>query len=496
MRSLTALAMLATLALASACSSKNDVPAPVEGGWEAPPTVSGTRLRARFITAGDARQLVGFYDSQRKEVCTFQRAEGERMRCLPATTTYSPAGVFSDAACQIPLGSPQGSPQGLPQGSPCGGAAKYAVGVRYDGGCGATSTELRRVLDVPSARYAAGPSGCTPLPASPSLSSLVALGEIVPWTDFVEAVETPARGGALDETILVASDGARQHASFRIGTLDAECTFQIMSDGQARCVPAGRVGPVLYADSECTKASFVHAYESGPCAAGATKFWLEQAPATATCPGIRAVYSLHDSSTTDDSSSVYSETSSGSGTTTTTTCSENGSGGYYSQSRRAIDVNLTASLPTVNRIGRGSGRLVPALVARAGSQELALGWHDNERHVDCSFAVASDGKLRCLPTAPPATLFFTDTACKSPTRVAILGQATCTGPAPPFALLASTTCPATTRVYALAPGARTITAASTEIGPGRCASVPSVSNAFDASEADPAGFVEGVPITE
>jgi hypothetical protein len=482
MRLLTALTLLATLAVASSCSSKED--ATVPSAAETPPAVSGTRLRAKLVVAGDSREHVGFYDLERKEDCTFQRTADERMRCLPAWIPYQPNGVFSDPACQNATGS-------LPTAT-CGDAPKYVMTFESGNGCGVSKPAgLRTVVDAASPRYVRGPAGCTLQPASSSAPPVVAVGDAVPLSAFVEAVETVIPGGSVAETVLSATDGARQHLGFRSETLGADCTFQIMADGETRCLPEGRTGPVMYSDSACTTASFVIDYESSGSCTERTKFWLARQPATASCRAVRAVYSLR-ASTGSSSEDAYSEGDAEADGSST--CNSNESGQYGG--RRAIDADLTSSLAIAKRIGSGSGRLVPALIAQPGTSSLVRGWHDNERNVDCSFTLASDGKTRCLPAGGFATIFFTDTACKSPSRVVVSTESSCFPMASPFARVTSTTCPPTTRVFALGTARRSLPEASTETGPGRCARVAGLSNAFDATETDPSGFVEGTPLTE
>ena len=509
MRSLKALILLATVAASAAgCSSKDSSTASgsseTASGWKTVPAVSGTRLRARFITGGGSRELVGFHDADRNEDCTFQKAEDGRMRCLPAFITSGETGSFSDAACQIPLGSVSGL-------APACGTAdlKYAITYRYDGGsCGQSVAEIRRVLPgAISTRYGTspgGPGGCTLQSGSPPSGAFVALGEVIPWTAFVTAAETIAPGALVAEKVLVATDGARQHVGFRIEKLDVDCTFQLMPDGVTRCLPEASAGPVIYTDSACTKATFVNDYQStgGPCAKAApsNKLWLESSAGT--CAGTRAVYSLRDSTGGDlapyDSSELYAPTvsSSSSGVgSSSVTCASLGSGSGSSNGRRAIDADVTLSLPTTARVSSGSGRLVPALVSNPATQALVVGWHDNERDADCTFTRASDGKLRCLPTGAAATVFHTDSACKSPSLVAVLGEVPCAGAAR-FGRATSTTCPVTTRVYALGTEKRDLTSASVETAPGHCPALRGVNKAIDATEVDPAGFVEGVPAAD
>ena len=183
----------------------------------------------------------------------------------------------------------------------------------------------------------------------------------------------------------------------------------------------------------------------------------------------------------------------------TLTCRSSGStnnGGYRSQSRRSIASNLTASLASVPRVGSGSARLVPTYVWPAGpSSVLVPGWHDNERDTDCTFALASDGKTRCLPVAAKASVFFTDDACKSTSRVAVPAETECIG-ASRFALTVSSTCPTTTTVYALSEKSFDLPGASIINGPDRCAKVGGVTAAREATLVDPSQFVEGVASVE
>jgi hypothetical protein len=453
---------------------------------------SGTRLRARFTTGGGARELVGFFDTERNEECTFQRADDGRMRCLPSSFSYGEVGMFSDAACQTPLAVPQGA---------CTGDATYAVSSVYESGCTNTARarSVRKVVGQATASYVSTGGGCTAQAGFTPSARFVALGEVIPWTAFLEAVETTVPGDQVSERVLVASDGARQHLGYRNEKLGAECTFQLMADGITRCVPDdARSGPVEYSDAACTIAVGVTGFDNGqPCGKGASSpLWIARDPNGGVCALTRGVYSLKSSSTPpEERSSTYAFSSSGSGAASSDTPSCSSASPAPSYGRRDIEADVTSTLPAVPRIDPGGGRLVRALVARSGEAGLVPGWHDNERDADCTFERASDGKLRCLPTAAPATIFFTDGECKSTSRVAVLGQAPCTGPSR-FARVTSATCPPTTRVFELGADLRDLPGASAETNPGRCVSVAGVNRAYDATEADPASFVEGVPVVE
>jgi hypothetical protein len=71
-----------------------------------------------------------------------------------------------------------------------------------------------------------------------------------------------------------------------------------------------------------------------------------------------------------------------------------------------------------------------------GSKEFVAGvWFDSGRNENCSFALASDGKLRCLPNGQ-ATSVYADSQC---TTAIVMGPAGCT--APSYAIgMDNTTC--------------------------------------------------------
>ena len=505
-RALTAIPVSVLLFVSVGCSSSKSEPSAAEAATAAASDgahvltgAGGTRLRATFLSGGGARELVGFHDMERNEDCTFQAADPGHTRCLPASLVAGQSGSFSDAACTIPTATVT---TGTTAATPCSADAKYGITYRYDGSCGASATELRKVLDAKGPLYSGGPGSCqvqqgTPPPSAPAQ---VLLGEIVPWTAFVEATETVIEGVPVSEKVLVATDGARQHLSFQDTTRHADCTFQLMGDGVTRCLPEAPTGPVYYSDAECAKPALVNYYPgSMPCAKSTeTNLWI--ASSLETCGGRRAVYSLIDYTGPgpDGNSEIYQySNNSGPGPSATpATCSSAGSiGPGSSTGRYAINRDVTASFPATTRVSGAGSRLVPALVWPASGETLTPGWHDTERDVDCTFAVATDGKMRCLPVASTAALFFTDGSCKSPTLTAALNQPSCIG-GRRFALVPSTTCPQTTTVYSLGTNVRALGPASAETSPGRCVQVAGVSSVVDATLMDPTQFVEGVSATE
>jgi hypothetical protein len=480
-----ALASLTCLIVGAGCSSKDDESTPPLSDWQLPPATSGSRLRAKFLVAGDVRELVGFHDTARNEDCMFQPAEPGHMRCLPANISYFVNGLFTEATCQVPFGFTTAA---------CATEAKYAAGSVSNGACGASPTPLRKITAPNGPFFTTSLGGCTPSPAPAQTANgtTIALGDEVGWAELVEGVATTVVTDGIAERQLIGADGSRQHLGFRDAKFDADCTFQVMSDGAARCVPDGGVGQVFYADSACRLASSVvqlaHACQN----AADRRLWVERSASAGQCDPLRAVYSLRE---TSGSGAEAPEGYEWLGET----CAV-GNARYGAPNisvTRGIDATVTASLPNLERTGRrGAGRLVRALVGRGGTRELTLGWHDTERDFDCTFELASDGKMRCLPTAAGIKVFSSDDKCASPSQLAVLLEVSCLASTDGFGRLVSTTCPPTTRVFALGTDLRALPSASTETSPGRCVKVAGVANAYDATEVDPSQFVEGTPVVE
>ena len=496
--------LLSALAVAAGCSSstasKGGDSAATSGpsgtpGVNPPTAVSGARLRAKTLTGGGARAVVGFHDMDRNEDCTFQPAEAGRTRCFPAALQAYRSAVFSDSACQIPVGIAAAT---------CSNDVKYAVTVDT-GSCGlGTPQELRKVLDATLPRYGASPSGCAQVTQPKGATATVPLGDVVPWTAFVEATETLVAGSPVSEKVLVAADGARQHLVYHDDKLNVDCTFRLMADGITRCVASASQGPVMYGDASCTKPLVVNDYTQGypgGCTPTGQKtaanLWLEPSPRQ--CGGLSNVYSLSQYEGSSDGASLYSIPNEGEvqnvGQADPSTCRSRGTLSSNGSYVRAIAQNVTQSLPTTARVGPGGDRLRPAFVLPPTLETLVPGWHDSMNDVDCVFTLATDGKTRCLPIASQAAILFTDDACKSPSRVAVLTEPSCIG-VHRFARVVSTTCPPTTRIFALGTATRDLSGVSLATTSGQCALVAQAKGAFDATEVDPAQFVEGITAVE
>ena len=79
--------------------------------------------------------------------------------------------------------------------------------------------------------------------------------------------------------------------------------------------------------------------------------------------------------------------------------------------------------------------------------------------------------------------------------MAVLTEPSCIG-VHRFARVVSTTCPPTTRIFALGTATRDLSGVSLATTSGQCALVAQAKGAFDATEVDPAQFVEGITAVE
>jgi hypothetical protein len=84
-------------------------------------------------------------------------------------------------------------------------------------------------------------------------------------------------------------------------------------------------------------------------------------------------------------------------------------------------------VPDANAEPKSGTRLkARMLIGEDGSRQWNYGWHDSQRDEDCTFTLASDGVMRCLPMTAAASAvgsgYFADAACSQPLAfVAVVG---------------------------------------------------------------------------
>lgn len=141
--------------------------------------LSGTRLKAKFHVGDDGAKeyLAGFwYDSERKEECSFTTAGDGAVRCLPPG---QPFGYFSDSTCKTAVAavsSTCAAPAYAAKATPstCGGAAGIQI---YTIGAAVTLTAL----------YGQSGSSCYNVGTLPTGFTFYSVGAEVPATSFVAA---------------------------------------------------------------------------------------------------------------------------------------------------------------------------------------------------------------------------------------------------------------------------------------------------------------------
>lgn len=144
---------------------------------------SGSRLKAKWVSGSDgSKQFVGFYDSERSEDCSFQKAGDGTTRCMPASSGSVYNAFFSDAGCAQPLLS-------VPVGSVSCQAPKY--GFTLLGGCG--GSDIRAVGSMHAGQvFMKTSSACDPVsgPLVPTAVTFYSVGNAIAASAFVQGSET------------------------------------------------------------------------------------------------------------------------------------------------------------------------------------------------------------------------------------------------------------------------------------------------------------------
>jgi hypothetical protein len=221
------------------------------------------RLRARELRGSDgARQLLGWFDSERNEACAFALAADLQPRCLPSFQAYG--GFFSDAGCSVPAAQPDlahwlgacgGEPlryvmSSVDAGSPCAyGMAYSRVGPALPEG-----TPIRSPH---------GPCPAEPWRTADAARPFFAVGESIPAEAFVPLETAWVGAGRLRQerhrnpegfTIPAFLDPKLDQQSLEANVdrwYDTErgelCSFLLADDGSQRCVPERvNAGPDMY----------------------------------------------------------------------------------------------------------------------------------------------------------------------------------------------------------------------------------------------------------
>lgn len=102
-----------------------------------------------------------------------------------------------------------------------------------------------------------------------------------------------------------------------------------------------------------------------------------------------------------------------------------------------LAVACAAGCGTPARVGYLSGSRLRARVLDVGGARAFVGFHDRKLDIDCSFRLATDGVVRCLPDVSVG-LAYADPACS--TVVGQLVEAACSTSTPKYAVFRQSSC--------------------------------------------------------
>jgi hypothetical protein len=355
---------------------------------------NGTQLLARYITTAEGFQIFrGWYDSSRKEDCTFSQAIGGTWRCLPlpAARKYVSSLKYLDAACTKPtmiLDFP--TPSSVPA---------YYVEV-LSGSYSCSLREFRKVGSAPqfgSKAYAKDTTTglCTISTVPANTSSYRELLPVVE-TDFIAATEQQDSNSAsrLQPFFLLAKDGAVQQypsGEYRSKYYDTKngsiCRLDYgESKDQYRCLPdqAATITGQDFGDAACTKLA---GYQPA-CNVLPPNYAMQKIPAS----GCDSSATSKLFTTSGKITAAYQSTSS---------CQSMASTGLsYYLLENELDITTWApfSLETP-----GAGRLWPRRwTADGGIQAFDSSFEDSQLQGLCQFRKTADGLTRCIPVRSSA----------------------------------------------------------------------------------------------
>ena len=385
--------------------------------------VSGTRLRAQYLTTADgARQFFGWFDKNLNVSCHFGMADDGRIRCLPDSGALVGA-AFLDANCTQQLAQFDASS--------CAGPPTFVL-KSSTGDCG-PSSEVYAVgaAQTPSQVFYSSSTGCAASP-TPTTQKFYALGAKADAATFLDAASAGVPSGhRLDPIFTIASDGAKQRTGWFDSTMHGECVVSVAADQKMRCLPST---PAIvldtFSDAACS-APLAQSVANAQCGSSDTPTFAFKIDTNA-CPAATHLYAITGKLA---ATQVYVQQAGA------CAAAAAGTATYY-QVTELNPPEFDLFLP----VQSGAERLLqPALVDADGAAELSRTLFDSQRNEACGFAQAADGKTRCLPSG--ASALFTNANCMQPVAVA---TPDCAGNAPHYAeLLEGDACTGGTGVHAL-----------------------------------------------
>ena len=165
-------------------------------------TTKKSSTTSTTITSDGAKEVTSYttsywFDTQRKEACSFARSSDGKTRCLPVPLgVQASGGTYSDSACTQDLfATSKGS-------VPCGGNSstfdpplpppKYILFSSGSSTCGGTGVRpIGAAIATPTTVYFKSGTNCVATPGQPgSYDYFEAGGDEIAPTDFVEVITT------------------------------------------------------------------------------------------------------------------------------------------------------------------------------------------------------------------------------------------------------------------------------------------------------------------
>ena len=391
---------------------------------------AGSRLEARWLTTPDGRRFFdGWYDQQLKSACSFQLASDQKLRCLPTATRGYPGWsvAFANERCR--------PAERLAWATTAAGACAAAPPLYVTTREGCVSRVYRgRGLVSERTPYAASGASCVAL--SPQSAFLLAEKELEPTT-FVKGtvVEGPSAFGLAARYIAAADGSVGVHTPPLVDTVrGTPCAPGIDAEGAYRCASGATAIGDYFSDAGCT----VPIALVNGCTADNPYLLLPVRHAD----GCSWHSEMRHRGLTLALSTVFQQTAAGCGPIELTA----------SHIPVALgEVVPAAELPLLSPAAPQAIERLARSTLQASTLRLPFGpWYDKTLGTECTFEFASDGKIRCLPSAPSYVALerFVDETCQ--TEAIIKATSTCPRSELPLHRRTDTTsCPHRVRVFSL-----------------------------------------------
>jgi hypothetical protein len=372
------------------------------GAPDDPDAIGGTRLRPVFLVSaeGAREQFLSFYDSLRQEDCDFNTAEDGVERCLP-TSAGAYAGIFLDAQCSQRIAGSFGPARyGLVDVDHTGCATRARV---YQLGAPLSLGDHFQGYFV---GYPADqPTHCGPGPFSDNWDTFYTVGALVDAVDFVGATRAHDQATTrLQSYERMGDDGSRQWLGYYDAPMGTVCGEMLAADQVHRCLPSSNVGVLgNFLDAACTTL----VAEGSDCNAAFSPYALGKTTPDQTWSQVFPVLGplVHDPSViyapSNTAQGVCQQYAHGMGTSVVPVGPETPPSAFVALPVAEAPLEVRVRPRVYDPVG-------------FGRRSTPLAWHDTKLDVDCLFALAVDGSIRCLPVEDEVITLYSDPACTAP----------------------------------------------------------------------------------